>query len=103
MRREKLPVYDYVKGYPLHDVPAYRCASCGEVFFTEEDADEMEARTRKLEEQEFGFERRITVSGGSMVVSIPHELARHLHLARGQVVRVIPVSRQGFLVKKTKR
>ena len=100
MRRTTLPVYEFLEGYPLHDVPAYRCVKCGAIFFTEKDADEMERRTRVLEEQEFGFERKITMSGRSMAVTIPHELAEHLHLRQGQVVKVVPIAKHGFLVKK---
>ncbi|MBL7160885.1 MAG: YgiT-type zinc finger protein [Candidatus Aenigmarchaeota archaeon] len=101
MKRVTLPVYEYMEGFPLHDVKAYQCQKCGEIFFTEEDADNMEKRTKVLEKNEFGFERKVTVSGGSKVIPIPHELVTHLHLRQGQILKVVPVARQGFLVKKT--
>jgi len=100
MEKTVLPRYEYVEGVPLHNVESYRCGKCGSLFFTEEQAEEMERRTREIEEYRFGFERKVTVSGKSLVVSIPHELVEHLALKQGQKVRVIPVAQEGFLVQK---
>jgi len=99
MKRAPLSVYEYAEGYPLHRVDAYQCEKFREIFFTEKDAERMEERTKELVEREFAFDRKITISGGSMVVSIPHELTEHLNLKRGQRVKVVPVAKRGFLVK----
>ena len=125
MRRGFVPQYEYEEGYTLRNVPAYICPKCGKIFFTEEQASEMERRTKEKKEYSFGFERKeysffsfvrrskekkeysfgferkVTVSGKSLVVGIPSELAEHLKIKRGQKVRIIPVARDGFMIRKT--
>ena len=95
-----LPRYEYEEGTPLHNVQAYICPKCNKFFFTEEQAHEMEERTKELHEYEFGFERKVTVSGTSLVVGIPSELADHLKIKQGQKVRIIPIARDGFMIRK---
>jgi len=95
-----LPKYEFDEGYPLHNVPAYICPRCGKCFFTEAQAHAMEARSNDVMEYAFGFERKVTVSGGSLALGIPAELADHIGLKRGQKVRVIPMARDGFIVRK---
>ena len=48
MREVLLPKYEYAEGLPLHNVSAYRCHKCGNTFFTELQAKEMESRTNEL-------------------------------------------------------
>ena len=93
-----LPTYEFEEGYTLENVHAYKCSKCHNVFFTEEQAKEMDRRTTQLKKQEFGFERKVTVSGKSLVVGIPIELAEHLHIRKGQKVRIIP-EKEGFMIK----
>lgn len=93
--------YDYEEGYPLHNVQTFKCPKCNNVFFTEEQAHEMEARTKELREYTFGFERKVTISGKSLVVGIPAELADHLNIKQGQKVKIIPVAKDGFMIRKT--
>ncbi len=95
-----LPTYEYEESQPLHNVSAYRCNSCGNIFFTENQAKEMRARTEELREYQFGFERKITISGKSLVVSIPHELAEHLKMKQGEKVRILPIAKEGFMIRK---
>ncbi len=92
--------YEYEEGYPLHNVATLICPKCGKSFFTEEQAHEMKARTKELKEYTFCFERKVTVSGKSLVVGIPSELAAHLHIKKGQKVKIIPVASEGILIKK---
>ena len=94
-----IPSYEYEESYPLHNIRAYRCPNCTNIFFTEEQAHEMEARTTELKEHEFGFERKVTISGKSLVVGIPIELAKHLHIKKGQKVKIIPIIKDGFMIK----
>jgi phage FluMu protein Com len=75
-----VPVYEYEEGYPLHNIQAYQCPKCNKLFFTEEQANELEMRTKELKEYAFGFERKVTRSGKSLVVGIPSELASHLNI-----------------------
>ncbi len=93
-------VPQYEDGFPLHNVQAYICPKCDNVFFTEEQAHEMKARTKELKEYSFGFQRKVTISGKSLVVGIPAELADHLHLKKGQKVKIVPVANDSFLIRK---
>ena len=99
MRLGIVPKYEYTEGLPLYNVPAYLCPKCDNVFFTEEQADEMEFRTEEIKKRDFAFPRKVTISGKSLVVGIPAALAKHLHIKQGQKVRILPSS-NGFLVQK---
>lgn len=101
-RWTRLPSYEYLVGHPLYDVPAYKCPKCGQIFFTERQAHNMERRTKQELKKRFAFERSIIVSGRSLVFSIPPELARHLQIKQGQKVKVVPVDKIGFIVTKKK-
>lgn len=94
-----VPKYEYEEGIPLNNVQAFLCPKCENVVFTEEQADEMEARTEEIKKRVFGFMRRVTISGKSLVVGIPSELAEHLHFKKGQKVKLLPTN-SGFLVQK---
>lgn len=100
MKLVLLPKYEYEEGLPLHNVGAYRCNSCGKIFFTEAQAKDLEARTHEIKEYQFGFERKITISGKSLVVTIPYEIANHLNMKAGQMVKLFPIAKEGFLIKK---
>lgn len=94
-----LPKYEFEEGTPLYNVPAYRCPNGHHTFFTEEQAHAMEARTDELKRHAFAFERKITISGRSLSLAIPAELARYLNLRKGQRVRILPVAKEGILVR----
>ncbi len=100
MKEVLLPRYEYEMGYPLHNVAAYSCPECGKAFFTENQAKEMQTRTEELKEYTFGFERKITLSGKSLVIGIPHELAEHLKMKQGEKVRIFPIANEGFMIRK---
>lgn len=100
MRLVVLPKYEYEDELPLHNVQTYKCLRCKNTFFTEEQAKEMELRTNELKECQFGFERKITISGKSLVVGIPSELADHLRIKQGTKVKVIPISNEGLMIRK---
>lgn len=101
MRPAVLPSYEYLEGHALSNVPAYKCHKCGNVFFTEKQAAGMEQRTKALVESTFGFHRKITVTGRSLAVTIPQELASHLNLSKGVTVKIIP-STGGLMIRKVK-
>ena len=94
------PIYEYVEGIPLKDVEAFECPKCGEFVFTPEQVEEMEKRTEIYKVHAFSFLRRITVSGRSLCLNIPEDLARHLKVAKGQIVRIMPLDDKRFLVEK---
>ncbi len=95
-----LPNYEFEEGVTLHTVRSYKCPRCKQLFFTEVQAKEMEARTNELKEYTFGFKRKVTISGRSLVLGIPVELAEHIHLEQGTEVKIVPVSNDGFMVRK---
>ena len=101
IREVLLAKYEFEEGLPLHNVHAYRCDNCGKIFFTENQAKEMEARTNEIMEYRFGFERKLTISGRSLVLGIPSELASNLKLKQGQKVKIFPLSKEGFIIKKS--
>ena len=100
MKEVLLPRYEYEEGYPLHNVDAYRCNSCGKTFFTEHQAKEMKARAAELKEYSIGFERKISISGKSLIVSIPHEIAEHLHMRKGDKVKIFSIANEGILLRR---
>lgn len=100
MQEVLLPKYEYEDSQVLHNVGAFRCNECGKVFFTKHQAEEMKVRTNELKEYTFGFERKVLVSGKSLVVGIPCELADHLKLEQGQKVKIFPMANEGLIVRK---
>ena len=100
MKLVLLKHYAFEEGIPLTHVPAYRCSKCHDFFFTEQQAKNMEQKTNQLKKHVFAFQRKVTLSGKSLVVGIPSELAEHLHLKQGTPVKILPVAKDRFLVKK---
>ncbi len=100
MKHTRLDKYDYIEGTPLYDVPAYQCPICKELFFTEDMVDVMEERSAEIRRHEFGFKRRLTTSGGGLVVRVPPDLAEDLKLQEGQEVRLLPIKHKGFVVER---
>lgn len=47
-----LPRYEYEEGYTLPNVHAYQCPKCNKMFFTKDQAHEIEIRTRIIERSE---------------------------------------------------
>ncbi|MBI2581320.1 AbrB/MazE/SpoVT family DNA-binding domain-containing protein [Candidatus Woesearchaeota archaeon] len=101
MKLALLPSYEYLEGHALSNVPAYECPKCGNVFFSGEQAARMKQRTNALIESTFGFHRKITVTGRSLAVTIPQELASHMNLSKGVTVKIIP-STGGLMIRKVK-
>lgn len=100
MKEVILPTYEYEEGTPLRNVPAIQCPACSNITFTEQQADDMESRTNHLLKTTFGFERKITMSGKSLVIGVPYELADHLGLKPGKKVKIFPMENDGFIVRK---
>ncbi len=100
MRLVYLPSYEFEEGLALENVEGYKCQNCQRLFFTESQAKAMEARTEELQQETFGFMRKVTVSGKSLVITIPLELAQHTHLHQGTKVKILPLAAEGFIVRK---
>ena len=100
MKKVILDKYEYVKEFPLYNIPAYQCRKCGNLFFTEKMVEDMESRTEELKIHMFGFERTIATSGKGLTVRIPSDLAAHMKLREGESIKIIPVNHKGFLVER---
>lgn len=95
-----VPKYEFTDGFPLYNVPAYVCETCENVFFTEEQAREMKTKTKEMIDRSFSFERKVTISGKSLVVGIPVELAAHLGLKKGSKLKLFPIAQDSLLIRK---
>lgn len=100
MQKSILSEYEYLVGLPLKNIPTYKCPRCKQIFFTEKQSASMERKSQAMEQSRFGFERKITISGKSLAVTIPSELAEHLMLKQGSKVKIMPLSNETILVKK---
>ncbi len=100
MKKVILDRYEYVKNFPLYNIPAYQCDGCGNLFFTEKIINEMESRTKELKIHSFGFERTVATSGKGLVIRVPSDLASHLKLKEGENVKIIPINHKGFIVER---
>lgn len=56
--------------------------------------------TDKVKENQFCFERKVAISGKSLVVGIPAELAQHTGLKKGSKVMILPISKNSFKILK---
>ncbi len=45
------------------------------------------------------FERKVSYSGRSLIISIPEDLARFMGLSKEKRVKIVPVDRKKFLVE----
>lgn len=77
-------------GVDLGSYDAEVCSHCGEVFFTAESVDQIEARAREVGLWGLASKVKVAKSGNSLVVRIPSPLARYLKLRNGQEVLVAP-------------
>ncbi|MBD3255417.1 MAG: hypothetical protein GF383_10005 [Candidatus Lokiarchaeota archaeon] len=94
-----LDSYEYEEGIPLKKVSAYECTNCGEFIFTDDQVEEMERRTDIIKSEMFVFERKVTISGRSLVINIPEDLVRHMNILKGKKVKIIPAGKKRFIVE----
>ena len=83
----------------MRNAPAFECPKCKEFIFTLEQVEEMERRTEQLKVHLFPFLRKVTVSGRSLVINIPEDLARHLRVIKGTAVKLIALDDKRFIVE----
>lgn len=94
-----LDTYEYEEGIPLRNVKAYECPNCNEFIFTEDQVVEMENRTDMIKSEMFTFNRKITISGRSLVINIPEDLVKHMNILKGKEVKIIPAGKKRFIVE----
>ena len=93
------PEYEYVEGVGLKSVEAMECPNCRDFTFTEKQVEELERRMDEAEAKMFSFSRKITVSGRSLSINIPEDLARHLKIVKGKVANIRPIGGKRFVVE----
>jgi len=91
--------YEYEEGIPLRNVNAYECPNCSEFIFTEDQVEEMERKTEMIKSEMFAFNRKVTISGRSLVINIPEELVKHMNILKGDTVKIIPAGKKRFIVE----
>jgi len=91
--------YEYEEGIPLRNVNIYECPNCKEFIFTEDQVEEMERRTDMIKSEMFAFNRKITISGRSLVINIPEDLVKHMNILKGKMVKIIPAGKKRFIVE----
>lgn len=96
-----LDKYEYIEGIPLHNVEGYQCPKCKELFFDEKQAEAMDKASEEIKAHAFAFNRRITISGRSLVINLPEDLAKHMNLAKGEMIKLQPLDHKRFLVELT--
>ncbi len=52
-----------------------------------------------IEKNNLYFDRKVSYSGRSLIVSLPEDLARYMGIQKGQHVKIIPVDKKRFLVE----
>lgn len=97
LRRER--VRETMFGVDLGEFDAEVCNACGERIFDEAAARQMEARAKKGGIWGLGRKQKVAKSGNSMVVRIPADLAKYLHLKPGKEVFVRPDGAGRFVVE----
>lgn len=99
VKKAVLDRYEHEKGIVLENVEAYECPKCHEFIFTEKQIDDIENRTDVIKFHKFSFERKLTISGRSLVINIPEDVVRHMKLAKGKTIRLTPLDDKRFLAE----
>jgi len=97
-REVVLESYEYEEGILLRNVPAYECPKCGEFIFTEKQVEDMEQKTDLIKAEMLAFERKVTISGRSLVINLPEDLVKHMNIIKGKTVKIIPAGKKRFIV-----
>jgi len=98
-RKMLIPRYEHEEGIPLKNVEGMACPKCHEFIFTEKQMQAIEKRTEASKMHQFAFERKITISGRSLVINLPEDLVRHMHVLKGTIAKLIPIDDKHFLVE----
>ncbi|MFQ5908936.1 MAG: YgiT-type zinc finger protein [Thermoplasmata archaeon] len=86
-------------GVSLGTYPADVCTECGESYVDGETMDAIESKAKEL--GLWGLAKKVTVrkSGNSLVVSIPADVARFLHLRGGEDVLLRPEAKRRLVLE----
>lgn len=87
----KKKIVDYkVYGKSIGKFPAMICDSCGEQWFDEKTALKIEETEKKAGLFGLSRESKISYSGNSLVVRIPKDIAKFMHLKKETPVTIYP-------------
>lgn len=64
-----------------------------------EDCKTCEVSIPNIEKKNLHFERKVSYSGRSLIISIPEDLTRYMNISKKSNVRIITVDRKRFLVE----
>ncbi len=98
-KKVTLNEYEQERGIVLKNVDAYACQNCKEFIFTPEQMETIEKRTDALKVHMFKFQRKLTISGRSLVVNVPEDMVKHMKLKKGQRIDLRPIDDRRFLVE----
>ncbi len=84
---------------PFGKFKAEACEKCGESYFDEHTAEEIQQKSKQL--GLFGLAKKTTVAevGNSMAIRIPKDLASFLSLKKGVEVTLTPKSKHGLEIQ----
>ncbi len=62
--------------------------------------DVCQASILNLEKNNLYFDRKVSYSGRSLIISLPEDLAKYMGVKKGERVRIIYIDKKRFLVEK---
>lgn len=86
-------------GVDLGSFGADKCENCGEVFFSEEASDKIDAKAKELGLWGIQGESKIGYSGNSLIVRVPKKIAEFLKFKKGEKVSVRPEGKNRLVVE----
>ena len=86
-------------GIELGKFDSEKCQKCGEVFFTEESSDAIDAKAKELGLWGIGQIGRLGYSGNSIIVRVPKKIAEFLKFKEGKNVFIRPEGRNRLVVE----
>ncbi|HLC61574.1 MAG TPA: YgiT-type zinc finger protein [Candidatus Nanoarchaeia archaeon] len=80
-------------GVSLGNFKADVCTKCGEIFFDEKTAEEIQQKSKQMGLFGLAKKAKIAEVGNSIAIRIPKEIAEFLNLKKGKVVTIFPKSK----------
>ena len=99
MNKVLLPTYEHQPGIVLTNVEALQCPKCHEFIFDEKQIIKVEKRVGTIKSHAFAFDRKITVSGRSLVVNLPEDIVRHMKLRKGMPAKLVPIDHKRMVLE----
>lgn len=90
--KEKIVEYK-IYGKSLGRFPAKVCERCGEQWFDEETSKRIEQEEKKANLFGLYRESKISYSGNSLIVRIPKDIAKFMHLKKESPIVIYPESK----------